>query len=227
MDEGKFAADFVSANLEKIINIGKNAFGKIDALLQISLKTAYTDYLNNTRLKYSKSKSFFIRNQPVELYSYYVPTGISCGTKIIKKPSFTNCTEFTNRLVISGTGGSGKSVLMKHLFLNCIVHKKFAPILIELRDLNSQEKTLDDFINETLSTFRFNISNEYLAKAKEAGHFSFFFDGFDEITPKLRNKIIKQILSISKHFPKCPIFLSSRPDDVLSGLEDFSVFKMT
>lgn len=226
MEEGKFAADFVSANIEKIIEYGKKAYGKVDAVLRVNLKTAYTDYLNASRLKYSKSKSFFIRNQPVELYSYYVPTGISCGEMLISKPNFKQCTEFTNRIVISGTGGSGKSILIKHLFLNCIQEKTHTPILIELRDLNAYEKSLDDFVGETLSNFGFKTTDDYIKNAKEAGHFCYFFDGFDEITPKLRIKIIKQISTLSKKSPKCPIFISSRPDDDVTGLDDFSTFRM-
>lgn len=226
MDEGKLVADFVSAHLAKILEIGKKIYGKADSALQVNLKTAYTDYLTKTRLKYSKSKSFFIRSQPVELYSYYIPTGISCGQKLINKPDFKSCIDFTNRIVISGTGGSGKSVLIKHLFLNCIYDKAYTPILIELRDLNSSEKNLDEYISETLSNFGFKTTDDYVKNAKEAGHFCYFFDGFDEVTPKLRNKILKQITSLGKKFPKCPIFLSSRPDDVLSGLDDFSTFRM-
>nr|WP_294840471.1 NACHT domain-containing protein [uncultured Methylotenera sp.] len=226
MDEGKFVADFLSANLEKIYSFGKKVYGTADAAIQINLKTAYTEYLNNSRLKYSKSKSFFIRNQPAELYSYYVPTGISCEKKIIEKPNFRNCLEFTNRVVISGTGGSGKSVLIKHLFLDCIQTKTHVPILIELRDLNSYDKTLDDFIKETISSFGFKTTDEYIKSAQSAGHFCYFFDGFDEITPKLRKRVIKQISLISKKFPSCPIFLSSRPDDELGEIEDFSIFKI-
>lgn len=224
MDEGKFAADFVSANLEKIYGFGKSVYGKADAAIQVTLRTAYTNYLNASRLKYSKSKSFFIRSQPVELYSYYVSTGITCGLKHINKPDFQNCSEFTNRIVISGTGGSGKSVLMKHLYLDCIQAKTHVPILIELRDLNGYEKTLDDFIKETLSNFGFNTTDEYIKNAKKAGHFCFLFDGFDEITPKSRNKILKQVSALAKKFTQCPIFISSRPDDILTGLDDFSTF---
>lgn len=226
MDEGKFAAEFLSANLEKIYDFGREVYGKFDATIQINLKTAYTDYLNASRLKYSKSKSFFIRNQPVELYSYYVPSGIRCGEKIISNPNFQKCSEFTKRIVISGTGGSGKSVLIKHLFLDCIQEKSHTPILIELRDLNTIEKSLNEYISETLSNFGFKTTDDYMKNAKEAGHFCYFFDGFDEVTPKLRNKLIKEIDSLSKKFPKCPIFLSSRPDDILDGLDDFSTFRM-
>lgn len=226
MDEGKFVADFIAANIEKIVLIGKKAYGKFDASVQTTLKVAYTDYLNASRLKHSKSKSFFIRNQPVELYSYYVPSGIACGEKLISKPSFLECTEFSNRVVISGTGGSGKSILMKHLFLDCIQDKRYTPILIELRDLNNYENSLHEYISENLTNFGFKANDEYLKKANQAGHFCYFFDGFDELTPKLRNKTIQYISVIVKKYTNCPVFISSRPDDVLNGLDDFSTFQM-
>lgn len=217
---------FITNNLERINNLAKNAYDEVSSQVDIGLRTAYSNYLSKTRLKYSKSKSFFIRNQPVELYTYYVPTGIRCGEKVIEKPTFENCLDFTKRVVISGTGGSGKSVLMKHLFLNCIETNNYIPILIELRDLNSYDKTLDDFINETLSTFEFNTKEKYVMLAKESGHFSFFFDGFDEVDPSQRSKVITYIKRLSKKYPSCPILISSRPDDVLSGLDEFTNFRM-
>jgi len=61
MDDGKFAADFIAKNIEKIWGIGKKTFKVFDETIQIKLKTAYTNYLTNTKDKYSKSKSFFIR----------------------------------------------------------------------------------------------------------------------------------------------------------------------
>jgi predicted NACHT family NTPase len=225
MDEGKFVADFIAANIEKIVSIGKKAYGKFDASIQTNLRVAYTDYLNASRLKHSKSKLFFIRNQPVELYSYYVASGVACGEKLIEKPSFIECTGFSNRVVISGSGGSGKSVLMKHLFLDCIQDKRYTPILVELRDLNNYENSLDEYLDENLINFGFKANEAYVKKANEAGHFCYFFDGFDELTPKLRNKTIKYISGIAKKYSNCPIFISSRPDDVLTGLDDFSKFK--
>ncbi len=224
MDEGKFVADFVAHNIGKIFEIGKKVYGTLDEVVQINLRTAYTDYLTKTREKYSKSKSFFIRNQSVDLYSYYVPIGIACGNKKIPTPSFDNCIEFSNRIVITGTGGSGKTVLIKHLFLDCIRDKRYTPVLIELRDLNTQAQSLNKFIINTLDTYGFNISGDYVNKAKKAGHFCFFLDGYDEVNHSLRKNLIKQIGSLSNKHPNCPIIISSRPDDVFNGIDQFSIF---
>lgn len=226
LDEGKFVADFIASNIEKIWGLGKSAFGSIDETIKLKLKTAYSDYLRNTREKYSKSKSFFIRNQSVDIYSYYVSTGICCENKKIDIPKFKSCQSYSNRIVITGTGGSGKSVLMRHLFLDCISHKEFVPILIELRDLNIEKVSLDEFIVETLDTYGFDVSGDYVEKAKKEGHFCFFLDGYDEVNHSIRKDLIKQISRLSNKFNKCPIFISSRPDEVFNGIEDFSVFKI-
>ena len=59
MDEGKIAADFIAANLSKILEISGKVIGKVDEELKIKFKSAYSNYLINTGEKYSKSKSFF------------------------------------------------------------------------------------------------------------------------------------------------------------------------
>lgn len=224
MDEGKFVADFLSANIDKIINIGTEAVGKANQKFQIQLKTAYRNYLLNTRNKYSKSKSFFIRDQPVDLYTYYVPTGVSCRDTVFANPLSSDLVSHNKRVVIMGTGGCGKSVLMRHLYLNCIENKQYTPVLIELRDLNNEPQTLDSKIEDTLETYGFNISGDYVRLAMKEGHFCFYLDGYDEVNPSLRKKLIAQIKKIANSFPKCPIVISSRPDEVFEGIEDFSVF---
>lgn len=221
---GTVVAAFVAKNFEKMWQIGKKAYSAADESIQVSLKTAYTDYLSKTAEKYSKSKSFFIRNEPTNLYSYYVPIGIACNSQSINEPDIDRCFLKTNRIIISGTGGSGKSVLLKHLFLDCIASGTYVPIMVELRDLNGAELTLDEFVSELLSDFGFKVTGGYIEKAKKAGHFCFFLDGYDEITHAHRKRLLKEIKSLSKKYPECPVVISSRPDEAFNGLEEFSNF---
>lgn len=226
MDEGKFAAEFVSKNFEKLWAIAKDAYGNVDEALRVKIKAAYNDYLTAAGDKYSRSKSFFIRDRAVDLYDYYVPIGISCSNLEIGEPSFLACFSVSSRMVITGTGGSGKSVLMRHLFLDCLASKAFAPVLIELRDLNSESISLMDCISKTLENFKFNVSGSYIARAFKAGHFCLFLDGFDEVNHDIRKKIIKEIVQFGHKYPDCPVVISSRPDDVFNGLDDFARFKV-
>jgi len=226
MDEAKFAADFLATNSEKIWNLGREACKKLDASLKLELKTAYTKYLGRTYEKYSLSKSFFIHDRAVDLYSYYVPIGLSCSGDEIDTPTFANCANQSKHVVILGLGGSGKSILMRHLFLDCIKNKAFVPVHIELRDLNSREFSLESLIEHTLDLYGFKLPSEFIEKAKEKGHFSFFLDGFDEVDHSLRKKLIQAIKSTVRKYPDCPVFVSSRPEDTLKGIDEFQTFEI-
>ncbi|WP_429141559.1 NACHT domain-containing protein [Aeromonas hydrophila] len=226
MIDGTMIAEFILRNSDKIYSLTKQAYSYVDDSIKLKIKDQYSNYLTNTKEKYEKSKSFFIRNEPVKLYSYYVPTGIRCGKKEIKTPNFKTCNEYSNRVILLGTGGSGKSILMRHLFLDCIVNATYVPIMIELRDINSKAVSLEQFILDTLSIYGLDVSNEYLKKAQEQGHFCFFIDGYDEVDYSVRNDMLKQIKKLSERFKECPIILSSRPDEVLIGLDEFSIFQI-
>ncbi|MBX8575633.1 NACHT domain-containing protein [Pseudomonas cichorii] len=219
-------AAFVAKNFEKIVATAKATYTFADETIQIGLKTAYTDYLTNTAAKFSKSKSFFIRNQPTDLYDYYVPIGIFCNSSFIPEPDTKTCLTNNKKIVISGSGGSGKTILIKHLFLDCIEKGDYAPILIELRDLNTSDSSLDEAIKETLENFGFKTQGEYIEKSKKAGNFCFFLDGYDEVNHKRRTQLIREIKRLISRHPKCPVIISSRPDDVFNGIEDFSVYNI-
>lgn len=226
MDAGSFAADFIAANAEKIFRLGKSAYGKLDEALKLKLRNSYDEYLVRMRDKHSKTKSFFIRDQPVDLYSYYVPTGIASSYHSISRPTFEACIDFSNKFVISGTGGTGKSVLMRHLFLDCIRHKKFVPIFIELRELNRNKNTLMRSIYDSLENHGFTLGDDFIKRAMEAGHFCFFFDGYDELDHALRSDVMLEISEMLDRYVSCPVIISSRPDDVFNGGNNFSVFKI-
>lgn len=225
MDEAKFAADFIAKNIGNIWELGKSAYGKLDGTIKFKLQTAYTDYLKNTESKHSKSKSFFIRDRSVNLYSYYVPVGIQCRDVMINTPLFDTCLDQSKHIVFSGLGGSGKSVLMRHLFLDCINDKRYVPVFVELRDLNNSEESLDKLISDALDQYGFKLPKEFIVKAKLEGHFAFFFDGFDEVNHSLRKKLICDLKLILRKNKKCPVFISTRPEDVFNGIDEFQIFQ--
>lgn len=226
MEESKYASEFITANWGSIKSILTSVYNKIDKKLPLSVKAEYGNYLTETRKKYSKAKSFFIRNQSVDLYDYYVPTAVSVNNKAIRKPSLNNLLEASKRLLVRGSGGSGKSVLMRHLFLNSIDNFSYVPVLIELRELNSKKVHLDDIIDETLDAFGFTLSPDYIEEAKKRGHFCFFFDGFDEVDHDLRPELMKVIKNISRKYSECPMILSSRPEEALDGIDEFSTVQI-
>ncbi len=51
--------------------------------------------------------------------------------------------DVTDFIIIQGTGGIGKSTLMKHLFINELEQKSLIPVFLELKDINDLEKNYE------------------------------------------------------------------------------------
>ena len=83
---------------------------------------------------------------------------------------------------------------------------------------------MSELIEYNLELFGFDLPSDFVRSAKEKGHFAFFFDGFDEVEHAQRKKLIDDITRIVTKYPDCPVFVSSRPEDTLNGIDEFLVF---
>jgi hypothetical protein len=225
IDINKLAVEFVNQSIDSFYQAGKDVLKGATDKVRLMLNSSYNDYLACVIPRYSKAKSFFVRSEPTYLYEFYVPIGISCGKKKVSQASISQVSAIAPHAVITGGGGSGKSMLMRHLFLDSIIAKQKVPIYLELRELNQTNQNLVSFIGETLHSNGFALDDAYIEKAMKAGHFAFLFDGFDEVSLALRKAISKQLLDLAKNYDKNLIFVSSRPDNENSVWPSFSDFK--
>ena len=227
VDINKLAVEFVNQNIESFYETGKDVIKGAADRVRLTLNSSYKSYLACALPRYSKAKSFFVRNEPTYLYNFYVPIGVSCGDAKIEKVSLRQLAAVNPHSVITGGGGSGKSMLMRHLFLDAIISKHKVPVYLELRELNQNHQTLISLIHEALHSNKFHLDEAYIEKALKAGHFALLFDGFDEVTLSLRKVISKELLSLAKNYDKNLIFVSSRPDNEFGGWSSFNVFSMS
>lgn len=124
------------------------------------------------------------------------------------------------------TGGSGKTMMMRHLFVDTINKTAHVPIFVELRELNTSELTLLQLINKKLHDNKFDFNDVYIEKAFIAGHFTLLLDGFDEVIESKRENVIKQIEEIADKYDQNYILLSSRPDNSLNKWTLFNVWEV-
>ena len=213
--------DFVSRNVGKILEIGHSIFGGAKAELKLRLNKAYTNYLKNSGERYGWSKSFFVRSIPTYLYDFYVPLGVTSGGKMLDKATLDSILDLTTRAVVTAPAGAGKSMFLRHLFLDGVQSSNRVPIFVELRNLNSTNNSIVHGISDSLRTFGFDLGDKYIEKAIGLGHFIILLDGFDEVPPEFRRRISRQIVNFSQQARDCVIIVSSRPDDTFSGWEDF------
>src|SRR2546430_282403 len=173
----KVAAEFVNQNIELFYNVGKDVLKGATDKVRLVLNNSYKNYLICVTDRYSKAKSFFIRHEPTYLYQFYVPIGLTSGKNAIAKASLSAIAKVSPFAVITGGGGSGKSMLMRHLFLDALLSRRKVPIYLELRELNQSDQSLVEFIRETLHANHFTLDETYIEKALKAGHFVLLLDG--------------------------------------------------
>src|SRR5258708_26087576 len=116
LDVNKVAAEFVNQNIEHFYAIGKDVLKGAADRVRVLLRSSYRNYLTCVTERYSKSKSFFIRHEATYLYEFYVPIGLKSGQSVVDKASLQSISDISPFAVLTGTSGSGKSMLMRHLF---------------------------------------------------------------------------------------------------------------
>ena len=225
-DINKIIAEIVGEQIKEIFNVGKEFFKGSAESVQLSLRTIYKDYLKRVYNRFGKSKSFFIRDNPVDLYEFYVPMGLTCNSITIKSANLESVLNINNRSVLSGTGGAGKSIMLKHLFIDSLKQKKQIPVFIELRDLNNSKLSLMDLLKETTSSYGLKIEEKFFIKALEKAHFIIFLDGLDEVIKKRKYLLLKEIKEFTINFPVVKVLITTRPDIMLSELDVFSTLSI-
>lgn len=224
-DQHKLIAEFIKLNMDQFLEIGHGFYKESKQKLQVKLATVYSDYLKNVTERYGKSKSFFIRDEPQELSSFYVPVGIKSSKLHLKAANLRAILSHNSKSIISGTAGSGKSILLKYLLLDALKSKKQVPVFIELRDNNLDKLPLHELLITTFRCYGLDLEEEFLIKALKAGQFILLLDGLDEITMDRRRIIVDEVEEIVKGYPKNSIIITSRPDNLTAEFQTFSIYK--
>ncbi len=228
IDEQEFitniATNIAEDSIKSAWNKVKKFFKDLDTKESIRYKTAYENYLLNTKQKNGKIKTLIYRRVPKDLYSLYVCIDILYNDKAISTQNICNLVEIGNKIIVTGTGGAGKSVLFKHLFLNTIENTIFIPVLLELRNLNDCDLhniSIYNSIYKILYDNGFDLSKEYFDYSMKEGSYIIFFDGFDEIKRDKKAKITNEIKKLTDKYSNNKYFLSSRPSEEFIGWNDF------
>lgn len=187
------------------------------------------NYLINSFSRYETIKTLLYRDRPVDLKDHYVPTDFKLGND--DHISGTDVFEYfkTNkRNVVIGTAGSGKSVLLRRLFIDIIENNKgYVPILLELRLLITPERnhSIITYIHKTFADMGEGFTENQLNIIFKEGNITLFLDGFDEIDFDHKVEYEREILEISHKFPNILIVIASRPDDCFSSWGDYHTYR--
>lgn len=183
-------------------------------------------YLNKQKNKYAYMKTLLHRSSPVYFYDIYLPARLTCDSKKITTDSINRVFWESQFITIIGDAGSGKSTLVKHLFLNSIAEKFCIPILIELRYLNDFTGSIEDYIKEKIFENKLTPNEKILIRLLKDGKFVFFLDGYDEIRSDSQQKVVEKLNNFIDKYRLNRYLLTSRPYSNIELLPLFHNYKI-
>lgn len=222
LDSNKLIAEFLAANLDRIVEFAGSGVKAARNLTRSKLDGTYRKYLSRLYDRHSRAKSFFIRAEPTPLYDFFVPLDLAMGKRVLSKPGAQEIASAARTAVIMGSGGCGKTMMMRHLLITTLQSQAKTPLFLELRQLNQSQRPLRYTLLETLQVGGLEVDDAYLELALKAGHFCILLDGFDELEHRLRKPLASQIQDLADRYPNNWIIVSSRPDSEIQGWTTFA-----
>lgn len=196
--------------------------------IQVDLGFSFSEYLKNYHNKYSLIKTLLYRDKPVLLNKHYVAANLKLDDENISGISIIRRFTLSKRNIVSGTAGSGKSILLKKIFLDLVEGDYYViPVLVELRLVNQEyDNNLLKYIEYQINFKGNSFNSDQLEYGLQKGKFFLLFDGYDEIDRDTQPNIQSQIFRISEKFPETTIVVSSRPDEQFKSWTEFYEYRV-
>lgn len=193
--------------------------------------SVYERYLDNAYLRYNQVKTLVTGIAPRPIIgsnSIYISVGVEYKAKEYSTATVEKLLTISKNLLICGTGGAGKSMLMRYLFLNTVNRGEYIPVLLELRKINEKlasESAFMDLIYKCMQDFDTELPREQFEYSLRLGKYVFFLDGFDEIKNAFAENAAEAIQKFAAKYPENAYIMTSRPDRNFSSLETFTQLK--
>lgn len=225
----KLATPVISKAITSTLDAIRSVGGQLSEKTARQFRLGFSDFLETSFNRCQQVKTIVTGDAPVPLLDVYENLNLELDDSVFNDIDIIDELEDYRRIVITGTGGAGKSMLMKYLtlsrFENC---KGKIPLFIELRNLNNiTSKDLLSYFFASCSTASNKVTFASFSSVFSSGGFLLILDGFDEIDSQYKDDISSQILELGRKFPKAIIVVSSRNDPRFKGWQDYYVFELS
>lgn len=219
---------------------------------EIDVGDAYEVYLTKVYNTYSKSKSLIYGSEARDLLSFFQPVDLRLvpetywrsnnwldrnrrsNDKVISSSNLIELFDKGTKIIITGSGGVGKTILMKYFCLKSIEIMNKIPVFISLRwfntwDIDNKEKKEDPFeklIYEQLKVFDFKLSYDYFLYSLEGNRYIFLLDGFDEIARDRSAFLSHKLSDFTRRYNNNYIIVSSRQNERLFWIDEYKIYEV-
>lgn len=221
----KAAENVAERAIDSVLNLVKSKYGKAC----VATGDAFRLYLKNAEIRYNQVKTLADLSEPRMLEGskgIYVDVFIRYKNKKVAVTTIEDLIKISNNIVIIGSGGTGKSMLIRHLFINTYHIGRYIPVLVELRKIENvdEDNALLDLVHDCIESFDVTLNKEQFVYSLRTGKYLLLFDGLDEVKEELRAKTEQLIQEISKKYPENCYIVSSRGQGVnFNELETYTL----
>lgn len=199
----------------------------------------FQKYLDAASSYYSTKKTLLYAEKPHPFYELYVCNNVryrkfrATGARDFKpEKTISNATvekleAESKYIIIEGTGGIGKSMLLTHLFLSSAEKSADTgntPFFLSLKNYKDTTSGIVDFIWKSAKEFDAVISRNDIIATLQKKNLVLLMDGLDEIQSTIRENFDTDLEAFIKSYPGNTIIITSRPVFSFITYSKFSVF---
>jgi hypothetical protein len=193
-----------------------------------SIEESFRNYLTGAYQRFCTMNVLAFPNQQILIQEIYQPLSLTSngGYRTFRLNVFDkiHLKQF-ERILVSDTGGMGKSTLMKWIGASTIEQKSSIPILIELKKITKTHKIINEICHQFGDVFG-DFDKDVITRLISQGEFLFLLDGFDEIRDEFKEIAINDIKSFVEKSSENSFIMTSRPESSLAAFGDFQRFNI-
>jgi hypothetical protein len=194
--------------------------------IRVALHADLGRYLASTLSKVGFVKTILSSDSSILVERLYVPLEFKSKEATFSDIQVEEYLKMHLHVLITGMAGGGKSMFVRHLVASLVSrYRQVLPVHFELRALNTKDSdSIIDAIFAELVASAPQFSRPIFDHQLRAGKFALILDGFDEVNYDIRDRFANEINGFTSQFPRCPVLVTSRPEEGISSLHQFRVF---
>lgn len=227
-----FANRAVDFMMRKIYEAHEKNTIESGAAFDAYLKNAY-DALNWKRTLASGDESLCIigeNNMYVDIGAYYTtPDDKEHDVDTSNVKTILSANDREDKIIVDGTGGAGKSMLMRYLFVDTVFRNTgdYVPVYMELSKIkvnSTHEIDIRAFVRQSMDNYgKISLSDDVFDYSLEQGGYVFLFDGFDEVKEDDADDVLDALQKFSAKYSNNAFIISSRERLRLRSLSSFHI----
>lgn len=200
----------------------------------------FPEYVEKSYEKFSKLKTLLYSNEERPFDEFFVCNTIrteeylfrkrmSSSEKVIENVTLEKILEKARYCLLVGMGGIGKSMMMRHLFLESIKEYRttgLLPVMVILREYGVESDDLFDLIVRSIKRFDTSVDKTLVNKLLLQGKCQLLLDGLDEIKATDMKAFLSQLDYFTDQYPNNQIVISSRKFASFIGLSRYRILWM-